>query len=496
MQEQGIKDNNLFFSGRKQYFKGAKSDIARQNLKILRNSSIAVAVLVTFFILVTPAIIKGWAATAEYYIFAVVSYIFVAFSISASIRKLSNEKLIQTVSMFFNICIMSGMIVIDTIPYPDKIATFTPMFLAVSPTLFILPFAFSHPFLLVSTAAFCVSAYLNNSAGIFELNAFHGFVGLMFGFALSFIVMGIRVGEFEARKKYHSLSQIDGLTRLLNKSASQSSIRNYMVTKHNSQRCVAMLIELQDFTEINEILGRDIGDNILFNIGSLLSHIGKSEDIIGRFGGDRFIILFKNLSDSLIIEQKAEKIIKTINSVPTGRKNITINCNVGVCITNGTYVTWEDLIAHSEQALVNSKMMGKNNYAIYSETDITANEKYILIVDDMSINRAILAMAFKRDYSIIEASDGKEAIETLNLEADKIAVVLLDLVMHEVNGYEVIKYMKNKKSTKDIPILVITSDIENEERALREGADDVIHKPVQPEIARLRVDKLVKRKTR
>ena len=66
----------------------------------------------------------------------------------------------------------------------------------------------------------------------------------------------------------------------------------------------------------------------------------------------------------------------------------------------------------------------------------------ILIVDDIELNREILAVALGDVYPVLEAGDGEQAIELLKEHSDEVAVVLLDLIMPKVDGYEVLKYMK------------------------------------------------------
>ena len=82
----------------------------------------------------------------------------------------------------------------------------------------------------------------------------------------------------------------------------------------------------------------------------------------------------------------------------------------------------------------------------------------ILIVDDIELNREILAVALGDVYPVLEAGDGEQAIELLKEHSDEVAVVLLDLIMPKVDGYEVLKYMKQTEILDRIPVLVISAE--------------------------------------
>lgn len=122
-----------------------------------------------------------------------------------------------------------------------------------------------------------------------------------------------------------------------------------------------------------------------------------------------------------------------------------------------------------------------------------ANEKpTILIVDDMAANIAILYNLLKDDYKIKVAKKGKEALE-ITRAYDKPDLILLDVEMPEMNGYEVCKTLKNDASTQNIPIIFVTGNdsTTEEEYGLNLGALDYIKKPFHPSIIKIRIKNLV-----
>ena len=119
-------------------------------------------------------------------------------------------------------------------------------------------------------------------------------------------------------------------------------------------------------------------------------------------------------------------------------------------------------------------------------------DRSILVVDDNEINRGILGEIFKDKYNILEAGDGLEALKIMEENEGKLAAVLLDIVMPEMDGYQVLEEMGKRDNLNDvIPVLMITADTSTEaERAsYQKGAADVIHKPFDPVIVDRRVSR-------
>ncbi|SFB87220.1 HD domain-containing phosphohydrolase [Butyrivibrio sp. YAB3001] len=121
-------------------------------------------------------------------------------------------------------------------------------------------------------------------------------------------------------------------------------------------------------------------------------------------------------------------------------------------------------------------------------------DRSILIVDDNEINRGILGEIFRDKYNILEAGDGVRAMKMIEQYEDALAAILLDIVMPQMDGYEVLEAMQSKDNLNDsIPVLMITADTstEAERTSYQKGAADVIHKPFDPVIVDKRVSRTV-----
>ena len=101
----------------------------------------------------------------------------------------------------------------------------------------------------------------------------------------------------------------------------------------------------------------------------------------------------------------------------------------------------------------------------------------VLVVDDQEINRDVLGMILEDYYDILYASNGLEAMEKIEQYRDELSVVLLDLIMPKMDGYQVLDRVRGDDSLKRIPIIVLTAEKSAELQALEMGAADFITKP-------------------
>lgn len=115
-------------------------------------------------------------------------------------------------------------------------------------------------------------------------------------------------------------------------------------------------------------------------------------------------------------------------------------------------------------------------------------KRRILVVDDERFNIKVLVDALKSDYKTSIAINGKEALERARSDAPP-DLILLDIMMPEMNGYEVCENLKADENTRGIPIIFVTamSDIGYETKGLSMGAIDYITKPINPDIVKVRV---------
>ena len=120
-------------------------------------------------------------------------------------------------------------------------------------------------------------------------------------------------------------------------------------------------------------------------------------------------------------------------------------------------------------------------------------KRTLLIVDDIAMNRMILADLFGAEYDVIEAENGQEAVAEIDRYGEELAIVLLDIVMPVMNGFEVLQHMHETGINKTVPVILITGEHDDEKflQGYSLGVADLISKPFNPEIVARRVSNVI-----
>ncbi len=126
---------------------------------------------------------------------------------------------------------------------------------------------------------------------------------------------------------------------------------------------------------------------------------------------------------------------------------------------------------------------------MHSENQI---RRKVLVVDDELINRELLGFIVGRDYDVIYAENGVEALEQVKQNQNTLSLILLDLLMPEMDGYELLDILNHDEELRRIPVIVLTSEKSAEVQALHQGAVDFIPKPYDmPEVILARVQRSI-----
>lgn len=157
---------------------------------------------------------------------------------------------------------------------------------------------------------------------------------------------------------------LDPLTQLYNKTAAQSMIEDFLYIR--GSKGAFFIIDIDDFKSINDKLGHHFGDAVLVDIAEKIRHHFRDSDIIGRIGGDEFVIFIKNLSDVSIVEEKAKQISFAFRCTFTGENNkYKVSGSIGVALFPAHGSSYDEIYKNADCALYESKHKGKDCYTIY-----------------------------------------------------------------------------------------------------------------------------------
>lgn len=172
--------------------------------------------------------------------------------------------------------------------------------------------------------------------------------------------------ERNRQKKLELQIKSDPMTGLLNKIAVKSEISDVLLDMPPLYYHAMMMIDIDNFKSVNDNLGHMFGDAVLKNIASAIRRTFRSSDIIGRIGGDEFIVFMKNTSIENA-EMKARELCTSIKRTYSGNgRTVEISCSIGISYSKDNE-DYDTLFEKADTAMYCSKKNGRNGYTSYSE---------------------------------------------------------------------------------------------------------------------------------
>ena len=291
-------------------------------------------------------------------------------------------------------------------------------------------------------------------------------------------------------KGYQDKLYIDPITGVYNRRYFEDEIRNMQ-----NSAGVAM-IDLDDFKLYNDIYGHDMGDQVLCIVADAIKNCIRKTDKLIRYGGDEFLLILSDMVRGTL-RGKLLQIQEAIeNATIPECSRLKLTASIGGVISEDGKI--DEAIAKADQLMYKAKdykamVVTECDKTLFEEKEVE-NKPRILIVDDSEFNRAILREILQETYDIIEADDGKEALHKINEYGMEISLVLLDIIMPEKDGFEVLKYMTEEHLISDIPVIMISSEDSANyiRRAYEMGVSDYINRPFDANIVYQRVSNIVK----
>lgn len=258
------------------------------------------------------------------------------------------------------------------------------------------------------------------------------------------------------------------------------------------------MIDLDDFKIYNDLFGHDAGDAVLKAVAKTIRKCVRSTDKVIRYGGDEFLIVAGGMTEvsfNRCMRDISDTVRSTvIDEYPSIKPTVSVG---GVLCVNETL---KDAVGRADEFMYLAKKKKdcavgeKDKRAIKSAAKFTPSKETVLIVDDSDINREILVSILKNEYDLIEAADGEECINKLNEYGTRISAVLLDLIMPNMNGFDVLDYMNKNDLIGEIPVITITGD-ESQDTvrvAYEKGVSDYITRPFDAKVVYRRVSNTIK----
>ena len=295
---------------------------------------------------------------------------------------------------------------------------------------------------------------------------------------------------------YHEQLYKDALTGAYNRRYFEEKIRKSTVSAG-----VAM-IDLDDFKLYNDSFGHDTGDVVLITFVNIIKNCTRKTDMLIRYGGDEFLLIMPGIKEQDFKNKLLQILDEVRRADVPGHGGLRLSASIGGVLSNGSVI--EDAIGRADKLMYQAK--NRKNMVV-TEDNLVADgikkgmlhdrekiRQLILIVDDSELNRALLSEMLKDDFRILEASNGRECLDALEQYGMGISLVLLDINMPVMDGFEVLVQMNRNHWIEDIPVVMISSDDteSNIKRAYDMGVSDYIRRPFDAQVVFRRVVNTIK----
>lgn len=162
----------------------------------------------------------------------------------------------------------------------------------------------------------------------------------------------------------------DALTKLLNRASTQQAVEEYLENRPSGTLAAMLVLDMDDFKAVNDNYGHLYGDAVLTQIGTNLRNLFRSHDVIGRIGGDEFLVLMKDTSNTEIVRDRCELLVKTFrDQMQQLMPNLSVSISVGCALIPAHGSSYQELFRHADNALLAAKRTGKCRYKIYNPQD-------------------------------------------------------------------------------------------------------------------------------
>lgn len=234
------------------------------------------------------------------------------------------------------------------------------------------------------------------------------------------------IADITTEKKFQQRlvekSERDALTGAYNKATVQNLIEAFLYASKADTIHAFLMIDFDNFKTINDTQGHLFGDTVLTEMTAGVKRLFRSDDLIGRIGGDEFVVFLKNIPSSDFAQRKAEQVLHLFDTAfAFGKNNFQISCSIGIAMAPAFGTDFTTLYHNADIALYSAKKQGKNRAVLFDDSQMNALEYYMQKTapanteidsdkDGQNMDSGLAEYAFKVLY---DTNDTEEAVNLL-----------------------------------------------------------------------------------
>ena len=301
----------------------------------------------------------------------------------------------------------------------------------------------------------------------------------------------------EEQNSWRIKAQIDDMTHLFNKVTTEDMVTQVLCEQPKKEHAL-IVVDIDNFKSVNDILGHKVGDHIICVVAGVLSSLFRNTDIIGRIGGDEFVVLMRDIPDQKVVAEKAKQLVETFKY----KENLTIPENISVSVGIAFSEEWDsffaELFTKSDEALYMSKKAGKACYSIFGNEyhHVSDKNRKIILVSSSRNVASTLEYVLPGAVQINIVSEFKELKAQIELNEYDIAALYIDVSDISDNGKELWSMIQKEQWSEEYPIVAVCREGNMEQlryAVTSEVVDDVMFAPIEASVAKRRIEEYIKK---
>ena len=288
-------------------------------------------------------------------------------------------------------------------------------------------------------------------------------------------------------------SEVDEMTHLLNKTITEHTI-SHLLTSAPEELHALFAIDIDNFKAVNDIYGHKMGDHTISVVAGILASHFSGSDIVGRIGGDEFVVFVRNVTSKQAIYEKAQNLLDAILdkealSIP---ENVTIS--IGIAFTEPYETSFTTLFQKADTALDTSKKSGKqcfSEYGVSSSKPDTAMRNILLYTHSRNV-ASTLKFAHSYPDRLIKISSITEIWYAIMDKNNHVPTVFIDVSETEDDGIQLWDELSHESWALSTPIIAICKEgnlAQVRNAILSDLINDLIFEPIDMESLRRRIKK-------
>ena len=353
--------NYFFYCGiEKNEYNAIKKDAYVSNFFIWKILNIFIAV-VFIFLFINSLVNQMFRINMIFYLVGMI------YSLTTSVVffLLKKESVLAQLLIYLTISLLFVFGCLITQNNPNVPATLFIVLLLVTPMFMIDKPYFMTIELCVASTVFTIWMYYVKPYDVWVYDLINIVIYTIIGIFIHVLSSSIRIKEFVLKREINIQKDTDDLTGLKNKGALTREINEYL-DNYSKNKGIMLLLDIDYFKKINDTYGHDFGDEVIRQLGKYLGKLFTNGEIVGRFGGDEFLIFIKDADSKELAENIAKVIVSdTKDNIKLPNKDQFFSVSIGIAIYHGVEKNYSEIFKKADVALYKTKNDKTTHYSVY-----------------------------------------------------------------------------------------------------------------------------------